>query len=114
MSAPIATSARARVLLLIVLVIGQLLSPLLASACDAGASETGSDVAVVDALADVDACGDCCEGGACGSCCLHAPAAPVAVARLMPPRFALVDIALRAPPLHPADYPVESRPPIAD
>ena len=106
-----------RLVLLIVLIAGQILTPALATACDIGdaLAQAGDSAAVVDRTADAaaPAVGDCCDGGNCVDCCLHASPVLTAAPRLPSIAFAAVHHDLHTALVAPSDYPVDVRPPIA-
>lgn len=118
MNASSALAVWSRLVLLIVLIAGQVVTPGFATLCDVGdalslAQSQNISAPVADATRpDVPDNGDCCEGG-CVDCCLHAP--PVLVSPLRLPSIALIAIVpdWRTPPFVPGTYPVDIRPPIA-
>lgn len=108
--------AWSRLVLVIVLLLAQVLTPAVATQCDVGDAVAAAADSHIAAAAtdgsDFPDVGDCCDGG-CIDCCLHAspvlatplrlPAAPVATLVPLP----------RTPSVVPGDYPVDVRPPIA-
>lgn len=116
--------AWSRLALVVVLLLGQVLTPAVATRCDIGdaiaaagareATAAGDDGAVAVAMADAGTpdVGDCCDGG-CIDCCLHA--SPVLASPLRLPTAAFVSsVPLpRTPSVARGDYPVDIRPPIA-
>lgn len=110
-----------RLLLLIVLIAVQIVTPGFATVCAVGealaATGTAAEAAH-PAAGDTDERGagdidDCCDCGACGDCCLHAPTALPSPPRLPSLVFAPLLPASRTPAVAPAAYPVAIRPPIA-
>lgn len=108
-----------RLMLLIVLIAGQVVTPGFATVCDVGealsASGTTADAAIEVSIAAAErgAPDDCCDSGACGACCVHAPTALPSPPRLPALAFAPLVPASRTPVVAPAAYPVAIRPPIA-
>lgn len=116
--------AWSRLVLVVVLLLGQVLTPAVATRCDVGdaiaaagardATAVGDDAAAA-AMADAGRpdVGDCCDGG-CIDCCLHA--SPVLASPLRLPTAAFISsVPLpRTPSVARSDYPVDIRPPIAD
>ena len=109
-----AIAERARVLLLVMLILGQLLLPAVAAACAVADAVPGID-AVSAAAGDTgdDTGADCCGNAACSDCCLHAGSAPVTATRAAP--VGTVDVEPVPPPTARAvgEYAVDIRPPIA-
>jgi hypothetical protein len=113
--------AWSRLVLIVVLLLGQVLTPAVATQCDVGdaiaavdAMHADDDRDVVAAMADTDSSdrSDCCDGG-CVDCCLHA--SPVLSSPLRFPNLAFATLIPlpRTTTVAPGDYPVDIRPPIA-
>lgn len=113
--------AWSRLVLIAVLLLGQILTPAVATHCDVGdalaAAEERAATPLSDmtpaAATDIDSPdGGCCDGG-CIDCCLHASPVLSPSSRLPAPSLASSVPLPRAPAVVPGDYPVDVRPPIA-
>jgi hypothetical protein len=109
--------AWSRLVLLVVLLLGQVLTPAVATHCDIGDAiaamdaDDGSRIAVTPGVESSDV-GDCCDGG-CVDCCLHA--SPVLSSPLRFPNLVFASLVPlpRAASVASGNYPVDIRPPIA-
>lgn len=100
-----------RMVLLAMLMLGACVQPALAAACDVEDARIALDAG--NAIhADTGEAGDCCTNPACGDCCLHAVASLPAVTHASPLIPGAGIVATPVARVRPADYPVDSRPPI--
>lgn len=114
--------AWSRLVLVALLLLGQLLTPAVATHCDIGdafASGNGRAVALVGDSAPAGAAGagapdggGCCDGG-CIDCCLHASPVLASQPRVQAPSLVSSVPVPRSPSVVPGNYPVDVRPPIA-
>lgn len=114
--------AWSRRVLVVLLLLGQLLTPAVATHCDIGdafvygeqraAAFIGDGVPAVAAEAGIPDDGGCCDGG-CIDCCLHASPVLASQPRLPAPSLVSSVPVPRSLSFVPGDYPVDVRPPIA-